>query len=65
MSPLHWNNNIFGHLAPNTTWFQNLWLLVSTYEVDISFWIKDMIKGIRENDLSLMAEFHWIGYLGK
>jgi hypothetical protein len=60
-SPLHWNYNNLGRLALDTTWVQNLWLLASTYEVDIS----DMVQGIRKNDLSLMAEFHPIGNPGK
>ncbi len=36
-SPLQWNVDAYGHLATDTNWFLNLWLLVSTNEVDISF----------------------------
>jgi hypothetical protein len=55
VSPLQWKYSKYGHLAMEATWFQNLWLLVSTYEVDISFRDEDMVQGIRENDCSLMA----------
>jgi hypothetical protein len=64
-SPLQWKYSEYGHLATEATWFQNLWLLVSTYEVDTSFRDKDTVQGIRENDCSLMAEFYQIGYRGK
>jgi hypothetical protein len=47
------------------TWFQNLWLLVSVYEVNITFWTEDMVQGIRENNQLLVFEFFWIGYCGK
>jgi hypothetical protein len=64
-SPLQWKYSEYGHLATEATWFQNLWLLVSTYEVDTSFRDEDMVQGIRENDCSLIAEFYRIGYQGK
>jgi hypothetical protein len=62
---VQWKYSEYGHLATEATWFQNLWLLVSTYEVDISFRDKDTVQGIRENDRSMMAEFCGIGYRGK
>jgi hypothetical protein len=64
-SPLQWKYSEYGHLATEATWFQNLWLLVSPFEVDISFRDKDMAQGIKENNHSLMAEFYQIGYRGK
>jgi hypothetical protein len=59
--PLQRKYTKYGCLATEATWFQNLWLLVSTYEVDISFRDKDMVQGIRENDCSLLAEFYRVG----
>jgi hypothetical protein len=64
-TPLQRSYNYFGHLSMDGTWFQNLWLLVSVYEADITFWTEDMVQGIRENDQLLVSEFFWIGYHGK
>jgi hypothetical protein len=57
-SPLQWGFPEYGHLVTHSTWFQNLWELTHTYQVEISFRAEDMLQGIRENDWSLMAEFY-------
>ena len=57
-SPLEWNYDIYGHLATDATWFQNLWHLVHLFKVHISFRSKDMVKGVWESDHSLMSESH-------
>ncbi len=49
-TPLQSSYNDFGHLSMDGTWFQNLCLLVSVYEVDITFQTEDMVQGIRENN---------------
>jgi hypothetical protein len=36
-SPLKWSYKEYGHLATDTTWFQNLWQLVHVFKVNISF----------------------------
>ncbi len=56
-SPLNWKYDEYGTLSTEATWFQNLWQLVSTFGVEVTFCSADTIKGIRENDSSLMTEF--------
>jgi hypothetical protein len=64
-TPMQSSYNDFGHLSTDGTWFQNLWLLVSVYEVNITFLTEDVIQRIRDNNLLLVSEFFWIGYRGK
>jgi hypothetical protein len=64
-TPLKNNYNKYSHLAMEATWFQNLWSLVSVYEVDITYWTDDMVQGIREGDRLLISEFFQLGYHGK
>ena len=60
-SPLNWKYDEYGTLSTEATWFKNFWQLVSTFGVEVYFSSADTIKGIRENDSSLMTEFYRIG----
>ena len=64
-SPFQWSYDDFGQLASDSTWFQDLWCLTHAFSADVSFRDEDMVRGVRENDRSLMSEFHRIGYSGK
>ena len=64
-SPFQWSYDDFGQLATDSTWFQDLWCLTHAFSADVSFRDEDMVRGVRENDRSLMSEFHRIGYSGK
>ena len=64
-SPLNWKYDEYGTFSTEATWFQNLWQLVSTFGVEVTFRSADTIKGIQENDSSLMTEFFRIGYRNK
>ena len=64
-SPLQWNFKDYGFLSTDATWFHNLWQLISLFGVEISLNKSETVTGIRENDVSLMSEFHRIGYRGK
>jgi hypothetical protein len=33
--PLHWSFKDYDHLSTEATWFQNLWLLIQTFNVDL------------------------------
>jgi hypothetical protein len=61
-SPLQHSYEDFGHLATDSTWFQNFWCLVDQFEAEISLREMDTVLGVRENDRSLMSEFFRIGY---
>jgi hypothetical protein len=61
-NPFMWSYADYGKLSLDATWFQNLWLLASTYEVTIIVRDKDLMQGIREHDRSLMSEFFRLGY---
>jgi hypothetical protein len=63
--PLQWSYTEYGRLATNATWFQNLWQLAFTYQVNISFQMDNTVQGRREHDRSLISELHRIGYRGK
>jgi hypothetical protein len=63
--PLAWSYVEYGHLAIEATWFQNLWNLVDTFKVDLSFRKENLVHGIQENDQALMSEFYQVGYHGK
>jgi hypothetical protein len=60
-SPLNWKYDEYGTLSTEATWFKNFWQLVSTFGVEVYFSSADTIKGIRENDSSLMTKFYRIG----
>ena len=64
-SPLSWCYESYGCLATKDTWFQNLWLLVHSFKVEIQFQREDLVKGVREGDRSLVSEFFRLGYRGK
>ena len=61
-SPLQHSYKDFGHLATDSTWFQNFWCLIDQFEAEISIRDIDIMLGVRENDWSLMSEFFRIGY---
>ncbi len=59
---LMWSYADYGKLSSDATWFQNLWLLASTYEATIIVRNEDLVQGIQEHDRSLMSEFFHLGY---
>ncbi len=61
-SSLQWDHVEVGHLATDATWFQNLWHLVHTFDVEVVFHKEDLVHGIRENGRSLLAELYHLGY---
>ncbi len=60
--PLAWSYVEYGHLAIEATWFQNLWNLVDTFKVDLSFCKENLVHGIWENNQALISEFYQVGY---
>ncbi len=64
-NPLHWSFDNYGHLSTESTWFQNLWLLVRMFKVDLLIHKEFQIQGIHEDDRSLMSEFFCLGNRGK
>jgi hypothetical protein len=61
-NPLMWSYADYGKLSLDATWFQDLWLLASTYEATIIVCNKDLIQGIQEHDRSLTSEIFHLGY---
>jgi hypothetical protein len=64
-SPLSWSFTEFGQLSTEATWFHNLWQLVHTFKVKITFQNEDVVHRSQLNDWSLMVDFHRVGYLAK
>jgi len=51
-------------LATKGTWLKNLWQLARHLNVTIELDPKVLIRPIRQNDRSIMGEFHRIGFEG-
>ena len=49
-------------LSTGATWFQNLWLLAFTFGASIIINKDDQVRGICENNRSLMSELYRIRY---
>ena len=49
-TPLQWSFEDYGCLSTESTWFHNVWQLISLFSIEISFHETDMISGIRENE---------------
>ncbi len=64
-TPLQWSYSDYGQLYTEATWFQNLWLLAFTFGASIIINEDDQVRGICENNQSLMSEFYHIGYRGQ
>jgi hypothetical protein len=63
--PLHWSFEDYGHLSTEATWFQNLWLLVQMFNVNLVIHKESQIQGVRKGNRPLMSEFFCLGYRGK
>jgi hypothetical protein len=46
-NPLVWSYADYGKLSLDTMWFQNLWLLASTYEAKIIVCDEDLVQGTK------------------
>ncbi len=56
-SPLGWSYDNYGNLATKAMWFQNLWIPLQRFNMVLTFYSKDRVQGLQENNRSLMLEF--------
>ncbi len=52
----------YGHLATEDTWFQNLWVLIDYFGMEVEIQDSNLIQGARMGDRSIVSKFFCLDY---